>query len=358
MRRFFRELTRPAALRHAAKTALAAVATLAVVQAFGLPQGYWAVITAIIVMQAHFGGSIRAGLVRLVGTAVGAASGAALAAALGNGPVALAAAVFLTILFCAAMPPLREASRVAGITAAIIVLLADDPGQAHLTALTRFAEIGLGILAALAVSLLVWPSRARGEFKLALSRTLDTVADVVDLAVIEGLGGQARRAELAEARERLAGLMDRNRELSREAASEWRDGRREADLEAVLRQVERLLEHLPVLDHAAPDHDPDGPRGLQAGEIQELARRVESLLAESSAHLERGVPIMGRQGLERAATRVRNGLLEKRPARISAGYDPRTTMHFYIFIHALLAAAAAVGDIAAILSANADRGRD
>ena len=47
-------------VRHAGRTAVAAIVTQLVVTALNLPQGYWAVITAVIVMQANIGGSIRA----------------------------------------------------------------------------------------------------------------------------------------------------------------------------------------------------------------------------------------------------------------------------------------------------------
>jgi uncharacterized membrane protein YccC len=44
---------------------------------FALPQGYWAVFSAIIVMQASVGGSIKATIDRVIGTIGGAVAGGA-----------------------------------------------------------------------------------------------------------------------------------------------------------------------------------------------------------------------------------------------------------------------------------------
>ena len=59
-------------LKQAVKTAGAAVLSLYVCRWLGLPEGYWAVISAIIVMQSNLKTTLRDGLSRLAGTAIGA----------------------------------------------------------------------------------------------------------------------------------------------------------------------------------------------------------------------------------------------------------------------------------------------
>jgi hypothetical protein len=48
-------------------------------ESFALPQGYWAVFSAIIIVQASVGGSIKATTDRLIGTIGGAVAGGAVA---------------------------------------------------------------------------------------------------------------------------------------------------------------------------------------------------------------------------------------------------------------------------------------
>src|SRR5215472_9630724 len=75
-------------LRQAARAAAAAALALVVGEAFALPQSYWAVMTALMIVQSSLGGTLAAGLDRLAGTLAEAALGAV--AALGGGTVAAA----------------------------------------------------------------------------------------------------------------------------------------------------------------------------------------------------------------------------------------------------------------------------
>jgi uncharacterized membrane protein YccC len=59
----------------------AAALSLIIGEALALPQSYWAVITALIIVQGSLGGTLTAGLERLVGTLAGAALGVAAALA-------------------------------------------------------------------------------------------------------------------------------------------------------------------------------------------------------------------------------------------------------------------------------------
>src|ERR1700704_5399258 len=70
---------RRAELRHGVRIAAAGVLSFALAQALGLPQGYWAVFTAVLVVQGSVGGSWKAAVGRLVGTLLGAVYGAVIA---------------------------------------------------------------------------------------------------------------------------------------------------------------------------------------------------------------------------------------------------------------------------------------
>ncbi|MEJ0067077.1 MAG: FUSC family protein [Caulobacteraceae bacterium] len=71
--------THRAELRQCLRMTLAAILTMALGELFGMPRGYWAVLTAVIVTQANVGGSIKATLDRLIGTLAGAIYGGAVA---------------------------------------------------------------------------------------------------------------------------------------------------------------------------------------------------------------------------------------------------------------------------------------
>src|SRR5579862_6897906 len=76
---------RRAELRLAVRIAVAAVLAYGLAEAFGLAQGYWAVFTTVIVIQASVGGSLKATVERLIGTLGGGAYGGVIALVIGGG---------------------------------------------------------------------------------------------------------------------------------------------------------------------------------------------------------------------------------------------------------------------------------
>ena len=74
--RWFRALAdRAGQWRFAVRLMTSALVAHVLVHLLGLPQGYWAVITAIIVTQSNVGGSLKAARDRLLATLLGALCG-------------------------------------------------------------------------------------------------------------------------------------------------------------------------------------------------------------------------------------------------------------------------------------------
>ena len=142
-------------LIHAARSAVAAIVSLWIAQLFKLPEGYWACITTLIVMQSSLGESWSGSWQRLVGTALGAAMGALLTPYFGSNAVAFGIGVFALGLICALFR-INDAYRLASITLAIVILIR-RPQPAWIIAGHRFIEVALGI----AVALLAVGSLAR-----------------------------------------------------------------------------------------------------------------------------------------------------------------------------------------------------
>jgi uncharacterized membrane protein YccC len=68
-----------AELRLVIRALTAAALSLVTADALALPQGYWAVFTALIIVQGSVGGTLAAGLDRFIGTLAGAVLGGAVA---------------------------------------------------------------------------------------------------------------------------------------------------------------------------------------------------------------------------------------------------------------------------------------
>ena len=138
-------LQRPAQLenaKQAVKTAVAGVVSLYVINLFHLPQGYWAAISALIVMQSNVGATLTASRTRLAGTAVGAVVGGLFVSMWGANTLGFAVAVAIAFFVCGLLN-LAESQRLATVTVAII-MLAGLTSSAWVIALHRFAEVALG----------------------------------------------------------------------------------------------------------------------------------------------------------------------------------------------------------------------
>src|ERR1700674_921678 len=82
-------------LKQGIKTGLAGTITYAIYAGWHLPQGYWAVFSALVVTQANLGASSKAALYRTIGSSCGAIAAALLMPVLGNDSVHAGIALFL-----------------------------------------------------------------------------------------------------------------------------------------------------------------------------------------------------------------------------------------------------------------------
>jgi uncharacterized membrane protein YccC len=142
-------------LVHSVRTAIAAVAALLIGRLFKLPESYWAAITTMIVMQSTLGAALTISQQRLAGTALGAAMGALFARYAGQNLAAFGVGIFLSGVICAVLHMGRSAYRYAGITLAIVMLVARTQ-PAWVIAIHRFIEISIGIVVGLLLTA-VWP---------------------------------------------------------------------------------------------------------------------------------------------------------------------------------------------------------
>lgn len=213
--------------RRSAETRLGARMTTAGLLAFafahllGLSQGFWAVLTAVIVIQSSVGGSLKAALDRLVGSLSGAVWGTAVASFVPHADVvALGAAVVVAIAPPAVLAAMIPSFRVAPVTAAIVLLGAgaDEAGLVA-SAIERVLEISLGTVVGLTVSIFVLPARAHRVLATTANRTLRLLAQL--MATLEAcLAGEASFARTQRLLEGTRLAISRIETIGAEAARE------------------------------------------------------------------------------------------------------------------------------------------
>lgn len=148
-------------LVHPVRTTIAAVVALLLARLLGLPEVYWAPISAIVVMESTLGATLTVSWRRLVGTAFGSAAGALLLSYFGPSWPAYAGGIFGLGLLCASLRLERSAYRFAGVALTVIMFLPHTK-PAWIIAIHRFIEISAGIVVSLFLTAL-WPEQKKKE---------------------------------------------------------------------------------------------------------------------------------------------------------------------------------------------------
>ena len=213
-----------------------------------LPQGYWAVLTSIIVTQNSIGGSLKAAFDRLVGSVCGALVGTLAAVLLpAHTPFALG------LVLVGAMTPLVLLTayapnyRIAPVTAIIVLLSSGAATRGPLGyALDRVLEITLGSVVGVAVSVLIAPARAYLQLREASAETALLLAQIVTAlkpAVRTGA------PDLGELPTRVQAALNRLGIAAEEAAHERRSRLSDhPDPEPLFRTLRRLQQDILALN--------------------------------------------------------------------------------------------------------------
>ncbi|MDE1146565.1 MAG: FUSC family protein [Azospirillaceae bacterium] len=265
---------RASELRLAFRVTVAGTAALATARVFHLPQGYWAVITAIMVMQASIGGSMKAAMDRFAGTLSGAAWGAVVATFGRHDNTAdicltLAAAI-APLAWVAARNPMYK---LAPVTAIIVVLTsAGSTENSFMLALDRVLEIIIGNVIGLAVALFVLPSRAHGVVLTAAAKVVDLSADMLDTLLDPDLTDEGRQG----VPKRHAQLWGALRPLETAAEEAQRERRTwlgdQYDPAPLVRTLTRLRHDLVMVSRATANRGAEGTAGKRLDPTQAEVR--------------------------------------------------------------------------------------
>jgi uncharacterized membrane protein YccC len=265
-------------LIHAGKTALAAGLCWWLATRFGLHDGYWGAISAIIVLQSNFGSTITASRDRLLGTLLGALFGFSFSL-VGKLPWNFMLAVLAAVTVCGLLG-FRSSSRLAGVTIAIVMLVQN--ANSHWTvALDRVGQVVLGIVVALAVSTLVFPDRARLRLRDGLAQEYLALGSFFE-AILHGFGGMPGE-NLAQARQDALAALRNNGQLLEAARIEpsggpgWREG-----LSTLTQFGRSLFDALVALELAVQDSHED-----------EYVKQLEPALGQLAVDIQGGFHYAG-----------------------------------------------------------------
>lgn len=184
------------AARLAIQSAAAAALMFSLMKAFGMPERFVGVLSAVMVVQPTAGAAISEAKDRFLATIAGAIIGVACLALLPSG-YGTAAALALSMLVMNAIAGFREEWRY-GVVAAVALALGSD-SDIWQTALDRSVAIGAGVVVGALVTLIIWPDKAEDRARRSLREAWQALADYLQNATKRTMGSDQSGNETAKA---------------------------------------------------------------------------------------------------------------------------------------------------------------
>jgi len=272
------------------RVTVAAVLGLTLSLSLNVPLPLWTVLTAVILTRVTFGRSLKATIDYVIGTLCGAVYAGAIATLIPHtNEFALIAVLAVTVAPLALLGAMSPSFTAATFTGVLVVLV---PAISHVgpiqSALYRMIEVAVGGVTAVAVSLLVFPARARSLATETASQMLGLMARQLpelflgftqnrDATVIAQLQDSIGRvfaqleATAIEVRHEQIGLLDA-----------------QPDIGPLLRTLLRLRHDLIMIGRAAVAPFPDTLRTHLGPPLEEVTKAVAEYLHQTAEVLTRG----------------------------------------------------------------------
>lgn len=177
----FARLAPPAHLKLALRVTVAGLAAYLLAYGLDLPNGYWSVLTAVLVVQATIGASLAIAIDRAIGTMAGGVVG--VAGAMLAGPSHMLTVVYLgvCILITALLAARTPSFKLAPVTVIIVMLADPSHAEPWVAGLHRVFEIAVGGVVGMACAILILPERALARLFPYCAKALRLCAELLEL---------------------------------------------------------------------------------------------------------------------------------------------------------------------------------
>jgi uncharacterized membrane protein YccC len=201
----FAALLRPdsVVLHHALRVGVVTTFAAAATTLLHLNHGYWATITAVVILQPYTSTTLQKALQRVLGTILGAGFAALISFAFGGTPI-IFAAVFIFTVLCVTLLPLNYGAYTVFGTPAFVLLAESSAGNWHLTGvrvINTFIGGGLALLGAR----FLWPVDEWNRLPEYVASAIRDNAELIRrAAAVARTGGMRAVASLGNVRRSIA----------------------------------------------------------------------------------------------------------------------------------------------------------
>ena len=287
-------------LRHALRVGIAAIISLAIVHFLHLAQGYWTILTAVLVVQSSVGGSMKFAVDRMIGTIGGAVYGAVIAAFMPHDHgMTQYIALLMGVMPPAVLASINPSFRIAPVTVVIVLFsTAAQEINVFMYAVERVLEIGLGSIIGLAVSLVVFPARAHGLI-------LDQAASILGLfaGLLNDLTSEKERSHVGAQMDKIRSALTKLETVADEAKRERKTYvTGEPDPDPLLRNLRRLRHDLVMFSRASTQTLPSPVAERLKPFIDDISDAAQQSMRDAIGALSTRTPMKPIAAYEQALT--------------------------------------------------------
>jgi len=331
------------ALRVGASASLALISQGVLSQLIQRPDrlisGLWCVLTAIVVSQANLGGTLLAAKGRFLGVFVGCVLGSVFTSFFGANTLSLGFSVMCTVMICATLN-LQDSFRIASLSVAVVMLLwgLQDSLSPWVFGFFRFLDSCLGILVAVIVSHLIFPSVATAQLRSHIADILSRIQQLYHAVIqLENKNLPGRDITEHEGSE-IVTLLHESRRVWEESKLElYMQSSNVDNWSLLLHQCEHLLElvlSLEAVNNSTTTEIID--EGLQK-QMRSLTEQTELAMKTLVKTLKEGTVTSVRDQLEIELNQLNEELVRFRTTRATREYDFSSVQNFFVLFYALRA---------------------
>lgn len=304
--------------------------------------GLWCVMTAIVVLQAHIGGTYKAAWQRFLGVLIGVIIGGFFtsfiekAIRIEETIIDLGLSAFFTILICSIIN-IKESFRIASMSTAVVVILAGLHPEINPWTFSfyRFLDSCIGIMVAITIAHVLWPAKATENLRRNLGKASGLISKYYRLA-IDQTSQEASTETADELFAEIEGLLFSSRDILGESQFELPNSPDQADLwTVVLNRLESIFETVVTLRHAHTSTLEKMFDDSLAHQVSDVVDKTDLVFQDTAKIIEMQAPSTHLPALHTALHTLSEEMTRFRGTRTTRKFNLEDVENFFVFFYSL-----------------------
>lgn len=342
---FIHRIELPLALRAGVAASFALIVELLFGAYFPRPDrlisGLWCVVTAIIVSQSNLGSTLKAAKNRFLGVFIGCILGGLFTTYFGANILSVGISISLTVIICSIMN-LQDSLRIASLSVAVVMLLwgIQQSLSPWTFAFYRFIDSCLGIIVAITVSHLIFPSAAFTEMRHCAANALMLMNELYHSIIrLEFQDSKLRDAVDAKSADIKEALNDAKQRFEESKLEMLTDSSNIDQWSLLINHLERTYELILGLEAVFNTSTKEMMSSSLEERLKDLTLQTEKTMVLLATEVESEQAISATDSLAKELSLLNDELLRYRTTRTTRQFELPDVQNFFVLFYSLRAIA-------------------